>query len=104
MTVYASSDIEFVAISGAGHAHEKTKNEKHMAVTCAACEPELLKMGWVKDVRSVPLTFDEKREAEAAEKDISRFEQLKVAEAAREASAAVRASARTKQTRNGSAS
>ena len=95
MTVYAPSNIDSVAVSGTGHAHVRTKDETHMSVTCAACEPELLKDGWTRDPRSVPLTFDEMRDAELAREDVARFEQLKVAESARAAADAVRSAGRT---------
>jgi hypothetical protein len=48
-------------------------------------------MGWVKDPRNVELTYDEQMDAELSQVDIARFEQLKVAENAREAAASVRA-------------
>jgi hypothetical protein len=95
MTVYAQSDVDSVTISGAGHSHVRTKNEDHMKVTCVTCEPELIKLGWVKDPRQIPLTFDEQRESEAAQRDIAQFERQKVAESAREAAAAVRSAGRT---------
>jgi len=102
MTVYAPTSVTEVSISGAGHSHVITKGEEHMSVSCAACEPELLTMGWARDLRNVPLTFDEIRESEIAQQDIARFEQLKVAESARAAATAVR-SAGVKTTRRGSA-
>ena len=95
MTVYASSNIDTVTVSGAGHSHARGKSEKVMEVNCAFCEPELLTMGWVRDSRNVELTFDERRDAEIAQEDSARFEQIKVAESAREAAAAVRAAGRT---------
>ena len=103
MTVYGQSDIDTVTISGAGHSHVRTKNETYISVSCVVCEPELIKMGWVNNIRNVPLTYDEQQDAELAGKDIARFEQLKVAESAREAAAAVRGGAKT-TARRGSAS
>jgi hypothetical protein len=105
MTVYAPSNIDSVSISGSGHAHVRVKNENNMSVSCITCEPELLKMGWARDPRDVELTFDERRDAELAREDIARFEQLKVAESAREAAKAVRAagSTRARSTRGGAA-
>jgi len=104
MTVYGQSDIDSITVSGSGHSHVRSKGEQNMSVTCAACEPELIKMGWVTDPRNVPLTFDELRDAELAQQDIARFEQIKVAEAAREAASAVRAAGtRPATTRRGPA-
>ena len=90
MTMYGRSDITYVEVSGVGHSHEKKKADKHMTVTCLECEPELKKMGWTSDFRSIELTPDEEREYEAAREDIARFESLTIAENAREAAAAVR--------------
>lgn len=101
MTVYGQSDVSSVTVKGAGHSHVRTKNETHMKVTCAVCEPELKKMGWVTDERQIPLTYDEKRESEAAQRDIERFERLKVAESARAASEAVRSGGRAGAARSG---
>jgi hypothetical protein len=91
MTVYGRSDITFVELSGSGHSHIKKKTDAYMTVTCAVCEPELRKDGWVTDVRNVELTPDEVRDLENAQQEIARFESMKVAENAREAAAAVRA-------------
>ena len=91
MTVYGRSDITFVEVSGAGHSHEKRKNDTHMTVTCAVCEPQLVKEGWAYSKHFVELTPDEQYELEAAQDEIARFESLKIAENAREAAAAVRA-------------
>lgn len=93
MTVYASSNIDMVQVSGADHAHYRTEGEQHMRVACVVCEPELLVMGWVSDPRAVELTYDERLDAESAQADIARFEQMKVAEAARAAADAVRGAA-----------
>lgn len=106
MTVYGRSDIESVSISGINHAHVREKGETNMKVTCVECEPELLKMGWVTDIRNVELTYDEILDSEQAKEEIARFEQLKVAETAKAAAEAVRSAGRsttrgTKQVRRG---
>ena len=90
MTVYGRSDITFVSISGVDHTHEKKKSDTLMTVSCVACEPQLMEMGWATNPRHVEMTFDEIHELEDAQHEIARFESLKVAENAREAAAAVR--------------
>jgi hypothetical protein len=95
MTLYGRSDIETIAISGVGHTHVRTAGETNMVITCAECEPALLKMGWSTDPRTVELTYDEILDAELAQQDIARFEQIKVAESARAAVDAVRTAGKT---------
>jgi hypothetical protein len=94
MTVYGQSDVKEVTISGAGHSHVRTKNEMNMKITCAVCEPELKKLGWVSDPRQIKLTFDEQLESENAEREMAQFTRQQVAANAREAAEAVRSTGR----------
>lgn len=92
--LYARSDITSVTVSETGHTHSKKRNDQRLAVDCAACAPTLRQLGWATDPRLVELTPDEIAESEMAQRDIARFEQLRVAESAREAAASVRAAGR----------
>jgi hypothetical protein len=102
MTIYGQSDFKSIALSGVDHAHEKTKNETYIKITCAVCEPILIHMpGWAKDPRLVPLTYDEKLDAEAAEKEAQFYESQRIKEGAREARAAVQERTQGRPTRQG---
>lgn len=91
MTVlYARTDVSQVTIAGTGHSHKRKGNER-LAVNCAACEPELRRMGFHQDPRMVELTPDEMLAAKTAQQEIARFETAKIAADAKEAAAAVRA-------------
>ena len=92
MTVYAQSDVESVSVSGTGHSHVRKEKETHMKVTCPACEPELKRMGWSTSETSVPLTFDEAREADQADREIAAFQVNDAKERSRAAAGAVRGS------------
>jgi hypothetical protein len=100
MTVYGPSNVDSVSVSGTGHSHEREKNEKNMAVSCLACEPELVRSGWSTDAREIPLTYDELRDAERTEKEIVQHESKRIKETAKAAADAVRGGAnRANETR-----
>lgn len=102
MTVYGRSDIDQVTVGGADHGHVRSKGEKNMKVTCAECEPELRKMGWMSDPRNVELTYDERLDAELDAQNVEKFQRNMSVQSAREAAAAVRGSGRsTRSTSNG---
>jgi hypothetical protein len=94
MTVYGQSDVNEVTVGGAGHSHVRAKNEAHMKVDCAVCEPKLREMGWVGDPRQIPLTYDERLDAENAEREMNQYTREEVVARAREAAAAVRSPGR----------
>ena len=87
MTLYGRSDITSVTISGAGHTHERGKNDANIIVSCPTCEPELLRdtATWSRDITRIPLTPDEVRSLEEDEHAIAMFQQAQVAANAREA-------------------
>jgi hypothetical protein len=90
MTVFGRSDINEISVGGTGHAHVKTKDETYMKVTCPACEPALRKMGWVSDKRNIELTYDERLDAQANERDAMQIQSATIASIARESAAAQR--------------
>lgn len=90
-TLYARSDINQITVSGVGHSHKRKRGDGVFAVNCLPCEPTLRQLGWATDPRQVELTPDEVLDAENAQREIARFEQLQVAATAKEAAASVRA-------------
>lgn len=72
MTVYNQYTYTSVFVGQTGHAHVKAEGAEArapMAITCSACEPILVREGWVHAAELVPLTDVQEREKERAERE-----------------------------------
>lgn len=91
-TVYAyRSDLQSVHVgAGCGKEH-KRKGEERFAVSCPACEPELLRLGWTYQPEYTMLTDVEQAEAarvkELTDLNIGMFTQALASLAEKEAKA-----------------
>lgn len=92
MTVYGRSDIDFIGLSGVEHTHARKKGDANITINCLQCEALLADDPlWSTNARGIPLTPDEVMDLEDAQNEIGRFEALRIAEDARAAADAVRA-------------
>ncbi len=73
MTVYNQHTYGSVFVGPTGHTHTKVKTGKDdgtpTAIDCGACEPFLVKEGWVYDPALVPLTDRQLAEQERVTKE-----------------------------------
>ena len=98
-TCYSRTDVTSVAIPATGHLHAKEDGHRsedgtRMAITCDACEPHLLTMGWKHNAAMVELTPDEQRASEDAESQTRPY-MLELAKAMAEAARGQALAART---------
>lgn len=70
-TIYSQSTISSVFVGKTGHAHEKEdpSSDEPFALDCVACEPHLVREGWVYKPEQVPLTEAQEREQERLERE-----------------------------------
>lgn len=69
--IYTQSTVTSVGVGPTGHVHNKANpgDGKPFALECGACEPFLVKEGWVYSSELVPLTESETREKERIERE-----------------------------------
>lgn len=71
-TIYAQHSVASVSVGPTGHQHNRaTPDDGHtpFAINCEACEPFLVKEGWVYNPEQVPLTDAQIREKERVERE-----------------------------------
>lgn len=73
VTVYNQHTFTSVNVGPTGHVHSRASSDPDdqtpTAVECGACEPFLVREGWVHDPGSVPLTDRQEREREQVERE-----------------------------------
>ncbi len=70
--VYAQHRYSSIFVSETGHQHNRATaddGETPFAIECAACEPFLVKEGWVYHPAQVPLTDEQERRKERITRD-----------------------------------
>jgi hypothetical protein len=71
-TIYTQHSVSSVYVGPTGHQHVRAQDDDGhtpFALECAACEPYLVKEGWVYDTELVPLTDTQQRAQERMERE-----------------------------------
>lgn len=71
MPIYAQHTVSSVFVGPTGHQHNRAVPDdgQPFAIECAACEPFLVKEGWVYNPELVPLTDIQERERDRVERE-----------------------------------